>query len=118
MSQDVSPILALEQRRCAAINAQDIEEVGAVLADDYQHIHASGQIDDRETYINSLKKAPRHSERGELNVRVYGDVAVVVGDQINTFDGRQSTLVVQQIAVAHGGNWQFVSTQLTRKVDH
>lgn len=118
MSEDLSVILELEKRRCAAINAQDVDGVAALLWDDYTHIHASGQIDHCEAYLGNLMKVPRHTSRGELSVRRYGDVATLLGDQINTFDGKQSTLVVQQIAVLRDDAWKFISAQLTRKVEH
>ena len=117
MAAETDPILDLERRRCAAINAADASALRAVLASDYLHVHANGRIDDLDTYIGAVTERPRQTERGELNVRCYGKSAVVIGDQINTVDGNKSVVVVHQVAIEQDGDWRFVSTQVTRKTE-
>ena len=61
-------------------------------------------------------------ERGELDVRLYGNAAVVIGDIINriTYPGQPTRVInatVTQVAVKSAGRWQFVSFQITPKRD-
>lgn len=109
-------VLNLERRRCDAINSGDLAALRAVLSDDYLHVHTNGRIDDLESYLDVVRQYPRHTQRGAINVRQYGNVAVLVGDQVNTLDAREMCVVVQQVAVRTGGDWRFVATHVTNKV--
>lgn len=114
---ETDAILALERRRCAAIGATDAAALREILTDDYLHVHANGRIDDLATYISAVVQRPRRCERGPITVRQYGAAAVLVGEQINTFETHKSVVVVQQVAVRQAGMWRFVSTQVTRKAE-
>lgn len=111
-------ILDLERRRCEAISAADEAALRAVLSDDYIHVHATGHIDRIDTYLKVVTEHPRHTERGEITLRQYGDVAVLVGDQVNTRDSQKTAVVVTQVAVRQGDQWRFVTTQVARKAQH
>jgi ketosteroid isomerase-like protein len=71
----------LEKQRCAALIAGDIAALDALMADDLVHIHGNGHIDDKAAYLKGVetKFIFHRIERGDLNVRVYGAVAVVIG---------------------------------------
>lgn len=112
---DRDAIVELEARRCAAIGAADGAALKEILSDDYVHVHATGKIDDLAGHIEAITLRPRVPERGPLSVRQYGDVAVVIGEQINRIDGKETIGVLQQVAVKRDGVWRFVSTQVTRK---
>jgi ketosteroid isomerase-like protein len=110
-----------EARRCAAIAAGDFVGLAAMLADDYLHIHGDGRTGGKEDYIAGVRKAPREPVRNNLVVRLYGEVAVLTGDLLNTIQlpGRDEPLVIDASATfvlrEDGGQWRFVSGQLTPK---
>jgi len=79
----VTEVLALEAARCRAISGQDWEALAAMLSDDLTHTHITGVTQDKATYLAHVQKNPRRVERRALKVRIYGDVAVVTGPQVN-----------------------------------
>ena len=107
-------LIDLEQKRCAALAAADATALRAILTRDYTHVHATGRVDTLDVYVDLVTESPRVSERGELAVRQYGDSAIIVGEQINTIDGRKSVVLVTQVAVRDEGLWRFASTHVSR----
>lgn len=112
-------INALEQRRLAALKDRDGATLEAVLADDYMHVHGTGKVEDRPTFIKGMLARPRQSERGPLKTRIYGDVAVIIGEQTNltkNADGSpappQHYMATQIVRRAKDG-WRYVSMQVT-----
>jgi ketosteroid isomerase-like protein len=112
-------ILLTEQQRCDAISSGDVLALGRLLAEDYVHVHGTAKIDDKAGFIDNVKQHPRRTERGELTVRLYGDIAVMTGKQFNYAlgpDGKSTMKtenVVSQVLHRAPGGWQFVSFQLT-----
>jgi len=110
---------ALEQRRLAALKDRDAKALQAVLADDYIHIHSTGRVDDRAAFIKGTLERPRRSERGALSIRVYGELAVITGEQTNqsvNADGSAGTstrFIATQVAHREHSGWRFVSMQVT-----
>lgn len=104
MSSDTArdEIVALEKRRCAALTAGDVEALGALMADDLVHIHGNGAMDDKVGYLKGVetKYVFHRVERGELNIRVYSDVAVVVGPVDQTVSVRGVDKLNQIKAIA------------------
>lgn len=110
----------LEQERIAAIAAGDASTLGKVLADDYVHVHGTGHVDDKTGFIKSIVERPRQSTRGPLTIRVYGDMAVITGEQVNRSVNADksvtsTTYVATQVARRVEGQWRLVSMQLTPK---
>jgi hypothetical protein len=115
---DAQVVLALEQRRCAAIGAGDTATLRALLTDDYAHVHMTGATDDCAGHLRAVSERPREVIRGELTVRVYGELAVLTGQQINrsrSADGSVTdvTAFCHQVAVKVGEDWRFACGQLT-----
>lgn len=83
-------ILALEKKRCEALTSGDVNTLATIVSDDLVHVHGNGQVDGRDAYLDGVAtKFIFHSiERGDLNVRVYGDCAVVVGPLEQTVEVR------------------------------
>ena len=110
-------LLALEQRRCAAISSGDIETLKSLLSDDYVHVHMTAAVDDRAGHLQAVAKRARTTSRGEIQVRVYGDLAVLTGELTNQMAVGQEVRAVRaychQVAVRRAGAWRFVSIQLT-----
>jgi hypothetical protein len=113
---DLDALLQLEARRCAAISALDEHSLRDTLAEDYVHIHATGTVDDREGFIRGVLANPRIVERGTIHVRLYGEMAVLTGEQTNHRGGSAALCISQQIAARREDIWRFVSAQVTRIV--
>lgn len=119
-SGDVAGLLqVLEQRRLTALKDRDAATLQAVLADDYVHIHSTGRVDDRAAFIKGTLERPRRSERGPLSIRVYGELAVMVGEQTNLSvnadgsAGASARFIATQVAHREPAGWRFVSMQVT-----
>ena len=113
-----SELLLLEQRRCTAISTGDISALKALLSDDYVHVHMNAAVDDREGHLLRVAKNPRRTTRGEIRVQVYGDIAVLTGEQTNHMsapreEARAVRAYCHEVAVRRDGAWRFVSIQLT-----
>jgi ketosteroid isomerase-like protein len=106
-----------DEQRMKAISDGDLAAVGALLADDYVHVHNTGEVNNKSQYLAFLQTHPRKSSRApDANVitHVYGDVAVMVGPQINNADSANPTaftltIVWRKIA----GAWKQVAVQYT-----
>jgi hypothetical protein len=111
-------IVDLERRRCEAITRADEKVLNSILAEDYIHVHGTGRVDSKKAFISNIIAHPRRTERGELTVRVYGNVAVATGEQFNYLpaaDGqvKRTNNYVTQVLRWGNGHWLFVSFQLT-----
>jgi ketosteroid isomerase-like protein len=113
-------VIEAEALRCQAIADGDMRALAALLSDDYLHVHGDGRIGGKADYIAGVERAPRVPVRSNLVVRLFGDVAVLTGDLLNTIDfPDRDKLVIDTTATfvlrAERGAWTFVSGQLTPK---
>jgi ketosteroid isomerase-like protein len=120
MSNDRDDVLELERRRCAAIGSGDLAALRDCLADDYLHVGGAGSTRDKEAYVKTIAHEPRAPERSNLQVRLYGDAAVLTGDLLNKIGApgepvRNVETFATQVAIRSAGKWRFVSFQLTQK---
>lgn len=82
MDNAVQEVLAAEQAWLKAHLELDLEAIEQLMAQDYVQIGDSGQVIRRARAISSLASGTRHWDSvhiDQLQVRVYGDTAVVVG---------------------------------------
>lgn len=106
----IAALRAAEGQRCEALMAGDVDSLATMLTDDLVHIHLTGKIDDKAHYLDGVrgKYQFRDVKRGPLNIRIWGDSAVMVG------------LLTQQIVVPETGDVhdiRAVTTQTWQKVD-
>lgn len=84
-----SQVLAADEARYQALYRQDLTALEQMLAADYCHIHANGNIDDKAAFLASIK-AGRYrfvdALRSEQCVRVCGPVALLSGKTRTTLD--------------------------------
>ena len=118
VATDIETLAALEAKRCAAISEGDLDTLRAMLTDDYVHVHMTGRLDDRAGRLEAVSQRPRRTECGELNVRVYGDLAVLTGEITNYTVGTDGESAAtraycQRVAARQVDEWRFVSAQLT-----
>src|SRR5262245_51673557 len=96
-SADVAAILAREDERCKAISNQDWATLETILTDDLTHIHMPGRQEDKPTYLAGVKNNPRTVTRDDLQVRVYGDTAIMTGAMTNARADREDHARVTQV---------------------
>ncbi|MGH3589039.1 MAG: nuclear transport factor 2 family protein [Pseudonocardia sp.] len=113
-------ILAVEDRRRAALLAVDLDTLDALFDDSLVHVHAPGLVHTKAQLLEHVatRQAYLDIERGELTVRLVGDVAVVTGRIVNRMrapDGGERVLggVVTQVLARGDDGWRFVSFQMT-----
>ena len=78
-------LLRLEEERCSAVSAGDVDTLGRLLTDDLTHTHVTGRTEDKATYLAALGGRPRIPTRRDLKVRIYGETAVMTGTLVNAF---------------------------------
>jgi ketosteroid isomerase-like protein len=118
---DTAAIRAADAQRCAAIGNRDRAALSATLSEDLSYMHSTGQRDDKEAYISmSIEETPRTVGRGETDVLLYGDVAVVRGDyQIHIEPdpdyphGRHTNASGLQVWRREDGSWRLFLHQGT-----
>lgn len=122
----VAKIIALDEERRAAMIAEDFAVLDRLLADDLVHIHAAGDADTKQQYFKLIAEfcAFVAIERGPMNVRFYGDTAVVTGPMTHTVrikpTGAVRTMKAfgTQVWAPHGDSWRQVLYQATEIVPH
>jgi ketosteroid isomerase-like protein len=109
-------VLAAEERRCAAIAAEDRDALREIVADDFRYPHSVGSTEDRETWIAGIKSRRRAVEHEGLAVRSFGDVALLSGSSVYRYaepfrdDSHYgATLDVLQVWVRRSERWQIVA---------
>ncbi len=107
-----------------AIVENDPEAIGRYMADDWTIIGPDGSVGGRQNFLDLVKSgALTHDvmESNEMQVRVYGDTAVVVARGISggRFHGQAFHLIerVSSVFVQQGGEWKCVSTHLSLIAD-
>jgi hypothetical protein len=112
-------ILAVERRRCEALDAGDLATLRELTSREYLHVHGDGASETFEEYFADLERVTyRRTERGDLRVRFFGPVAVVTGPHVTTIrrgDGPFLRIVGVWAQVWHDddGSWKNVLQQNT-----
>jgi ketosteroid isomerase-like protein len=114
-------LLKLEKEFARAIVKNDAEAIRQFLADDWVIIDADGGIIDKARFLGVVESgALTHEmmESDDVEVRIYGDSAVVsgltrtkgkfMGQDFSTQERATDVFVMQN------GRWQCVFSQLTR----
>lgn len=121
----VARIRSLEESRFAAMLSRDVAALRRILADDLTYTHSSGQLESKEQFLDSIASGAFQYlailPEGALDVRVYGDTAVVTGK--GTFrvkaggEERSLKLRFTDVYISRDGVWQMVAWQSTRLPD-
>ena len=103
-------IVRLENERCRALVARDLDALKRLVADDLVHVHANGKADDHDAYLHTVEEQIDFlsAERKHLDVRVYGDIAIATG---------KLEQVVQLRATAERIPMAITTTQVWRRGD-
>lgn len=113
-------ILALEEKRCAAMTARDADALAALLHDDLVYTHSSAVVDDKAKYVDAIRtgRTRYHSiRRSEERVRVCGDTALVTGRAEIEVDvnGQHKSLRLRYLDAwtRTPQGWKFIAWQST-----
>ena len=117
MSDDVTrEVLAAEERRCAAIAAEDWDALDEIVADDFVYTHSVGTSEDKQSWIAGIKTRRRAVEHDGLSVRSFGDVALLSGSSVYRYaepfrgDSHYGAILdVLQVWVRRTAGWQLVA---------
>ena len=114
-------LINLEKDFEQAVVANDAEAIGKFLADDWVIIDPEGSIIDKAHFLGVIKLgALTHEmmESDDMNVRTYGDSAVVTAPTPTKgrFAGQEFTTRERatDVFVKQGGRWQCAFSQLTK----
>jgi len=114
-------ILAVEERRQRALLEVDLETLDALYDESLVHIHAPGVAHTKAQLLEHVatRQAYLDMARGELTIRMVGDVAIMTGRLTNRLGSEDGTervvegMVTQVLRRCDDGQWRFVSFQMT-----
>ncbi len=119
---DVQETLAqVEQRRFAAMVAQDVAVLAPILADELSYTHSTGETETKAQFLETIRSGRLRYEAfdvREVDVRFYGDVALLrgrlalrarAGDRPVQLDLRYTDAYVYR-----EGRWQMLAYHSTR----
>jgi hypothetical protein len=120
---DVDQLLALEALRRRSLVERDFDTLGQLFTGDLTYVHSLGTVQDRATYLDYVRGPMRFLsiERPSLDVKLYGDVAVMTGPMVNTITAPRlvqplevSAFVTQVWKRGGESGWQIANFQATR----
>ncbi|HEX6730042.1 MAG TPA: nuclear transport factor 2 family protein [Pyrinomonadaceae bacterium] len=104
-----------------AMVTNDADAIGQYIADDWTIIGSDGSVGDKARFLALVRSgALTHDvmESHDLNVRVYGDTAVVIARGISggNYEGQKFYLVerVSCVFMRQEGRWRCVLTHLSQ----
>ena len=78
----LNEVSKLEERRCAAMTGSDLTTLESLLADTLTYTHSSAVVDDKTSYIESIRSGRvkyLKVERFDTHSQVYGDTVITTG---------------------------------------
>ena len=116
-------VMAVEQAREDALVKNDFPALEKIIADDAVYCHASGRVDNKAAFLDTLKAGRNHYakiDRYDDHVRVEGNMAVINGSLDLTVhpqgaDERVEKVVATIVYEKRAGHWVMISSQSTRK---
>ena len=114
-------IKKMETERAAAVVKGDWAKLEKETSEDYTLININGQMSNKSQMVDGFKSRQTKlttDDVSDMNVRVYGHVAVVTGkvDVKGTIGGKDVTgqAMFTRVYVKKAGHWQAVALQQTR----
>jgi ketosteroid isomerase-like protein len=116
-----SELSEIEHRLVKAWIAGDRGTVDSVLAADWSVIDMTGHVLTKPQVMQEFGSGDRRIESGsvdELNVRVFGDIAIVTGRSVlaGSYQGKSASVVQRftDVFARRDGRWQAVASQGTQ----
>jgi len=107
-------LMKMERDWCSASVKGDTATIGAILADDFTDVWLTGEVVNKVQVLADVK-----TEKGAvcnidlMQIRVYGDAAVVVGRTTWMSGAGSGQYRYTDIYVRRGGRWACVASQAT-----
>lgn len=114
-------IKKMEKERAAAVVNGDWAKLEKETSDDYTLVNINGQMSNKSQMVEGFKSGQTKlttDDVSDMDVRMYGDVAVVTG-KVNvkgTMGGKDvdGQAMFTRVYVKKDGHWQSVALQQTR----
>ncbi|GAA1915574.1 hypothetical protein GCM10009775_05110 [Microbacterium aoyamense] len=114
-------ILAVEELRQRALLEVDLDTLDSLYDESLVHIHAPGVTHTKTQLLEHVatRQAYLDMSRGELTIRLIGDVAIMTGrltNRLGSEDGSERVvggMVTQVLRRGEDGQWRFISFQMT-----
>lgn len=107
-----------------AMVANDPEAIGSFVSDDWTIVGPDGSVGGKERFLELVRSGDlTHDvmETHEPDIRLYGDVAVVISKGVSggAYRGERFYLIerVSSVFVRRGGRWSCVLTHLSQLMD-
>jgi ketosteroid isomerase-like protein len=119
-SAEVALLKKLEDQRIQAGVRKDTDTIAAATADDYVQIDLEGNAFGKAEAMRRIRSSRiqlKSNTIDDLNIRIYGNTAVVTGRSTakGTIDGNDFPRVrYSRVYVKRDGQWKVVLFQLTR----
>ena len=119
-ADDQQQLTRIENAFASSLAKNDAAAFRALLADDWKIVMGEGSVMTVEQIVTPLRDGKLHFSTftvGELDVRVYGDTAVVIGtnESKGEWDGQEFTGKSRftDVFVRTDGKWRCVSSHTT-----
>jgi ketosteroid isomerase-like protein len=113
----------MEALRCAALVKEDFATLASIIADDVVHIHSTGVVDDKNSYLEGVSGRLKFLKvhRSNMAVKIFGDIAVATGTLDQTIQMRDIGKIIESSAVTtqvwartSDGEWRQTNFHSTR----
>jgi len=119
--QNQQLILDAEASRQSALIKVDLGELDRLFAADLVHIHSNGMTHNKADLLKYIedRRAFISIHRGPLDIRIYVDTAVMIGQMQSQMRASNGGLInldgmVTQILRRFDDGWRFMHFQMTR----
>jgi len=113
--------LEFQSERFAAMVAADTERLEEFLADDLSYAHTTGLVETKQQFLQTIESGVIDYQRivpGDVRVRIYGEVAVMVGTAelqvVANGSPVRARIGFLDVSRRVGGAWQLVAWQSNR----
>jgi len=118
---DADAVKASELRRFEVTTGKDYKALATLLGDDLVYTHSSAAVDSKASYLESLTSGRvtyKVIKPTDLQVRVFGDLAIIHGVAAMNVDANGqaivNTLRFTDVWAKRDGRWQMIAWQSTR----
>jgi ketosteroid isomerase-like protein len=118
---EAEAVKAAELRRFEVTTGKDYKALATLLGDDLVYTHSSAAVDSKASYLESLTSGRvtyKVIKPTDLQVRVFGDLAIIHGVAAMNVDANGQALVntlrFTDVWARRDGRWQMIAWQSTR----
>ena len=110
-AKDEAALMQIEQTWAQALEAQNVQALDCILADEFEDANPAGALSRRAKILSAAQKPGSHHRLSEMHARVYGDVGYIRGlATALTADGKPKVMVrFTDVYVYREGRWQCVA---------